>query len=226
MNRFLKLGLPLLAITLTAVAISAAPQSAADPVITAVDVSGLQDGQSIIVTNNKGVYNVRPLVLLNPSNPNPGPTPIPIPVPTPINERSKLFQDAATKVTGDSSRDTDAKQLAILYRSLAAMTIPSGTSPPQITNPLTLKSVASQGADALLLPTIRPSWQPVRDLLGTQWTLVDAKGSGKIEDYAALLNDAATGLEASAPNKSIDPATLQMIIQLILTILKLFFPMG
>lgn len=200
----------------------AAAPPAAETTVTAVDITGLSDGDYIL-TLKAGVPSFRPLRLLTPGV---VPTPTPIPVPTPVNSRSKLFQDAASKVAGDSSRDTNAKQLAALYRSLSGFTRPNGTTPAQITNPLTLKAVTSQGTDALLPPAVKPSWQPVRDLLGTQWTLLDAKNDIRITDYADLLDDAATGLEASAPQKSIDPATLQMIIQLILTILKLFFPMG
>lgn len=205
----------------------AAAKNATDTPMVAVDVTGLPDGDYVL-SMKSGVVNIRPFTLLTPSEIPipPGPSPTPVPVPTPANDRTKLFQDAAAKVAGDSSREDNAKKLAALYRVITGYARPSGTTPPQVTSPAVLKALTSQATDALLAPAAKTSWQPFRDTLGTQWTLLDAKAGVTIEDYAKLMDDAAAGLDASAPNKkAIDPATLQMIIQLVLTLLKLFFPM-
>lgn len=166
---------------------------------------------------------VRTAVLVGPG-PGPTPPPGPGPVPTP-NTRSDLFKAEAAKVAGDAARSGNARQLAVLYRSLAAFARPSGATPAQITDPLTLKGVASQGTDALLPAESKAAWAQFRGLVGTQWTTIDARPTKTIEDYAKLFDDVAIGLDAIAPGLAApSPETIQAIIQIILMILKIFFP--
>lgn len=205
--------------------LSAAPPKmapiAGDSVLTAVDVSAYLDGD-YVMTLKAGAVTIRPFKLLTPGNPPPGPAPNPNP--SPLNPRATLFKDAALKVsqTQDPDRVNTAKALAFLYRSLA-QNVKDG----KITDAPTLKLVVSRASDLLLKkPSDKATaWQPVRDLLGTQWTTLDAApGGSPVSSYAALLDDCANGLDASAPGKAISPEMIQLILQIIEIIMKLFFP--
>lgn len=216
----LALGVLVLCVIVPFIVAAPPPAKAKTPktehTVTAVDVSDLGEGQSLIVTKNGGVISVHPLLLLTSDDPQPPPPPPPPPPPGPVNTRAKLFQEAASKVVGDSSRDTNAKTLAAIYRTVAL-------NAPANMKPADLKSLTKKSTEGFMPESVLPNWQPVRDLLGTQWTILDAKPTSVLPDYIELLKDAATGLEASAPNKAIDPVTLQKILDLVLLIIKIFF---
>lgn len=206
------------AILSTAIAFAAPNPKAAETPLTAVDVSAYADGDYIL-TLKGGTATLRPFKLLTPGNP-PTPTPNPTPTPTP-NTRSDLFKTTVTVVMGDNDRQGTAKMLATLYREEAKIARTG-----QIPDAPTLKAIMSQTTDLVLNP--RPgaaqAWKPVRELLGTQWTILDAKSS-PVSAYADLLDDAATGVDASAPAKQISPEMVALILQIIQLIMKLFFPM-
>lgn len=153
-------------------------------------------------------------------NPTPTPAPVPTPTPSPLTDRAKAIKTAAEKVAGDPGRDTTAKGLAELYRQVATL----ARTPGAVTNSTTLKDGLRKGTDIFLdTRGVKAQWQPVRDEVGVYFTVLDAKQpAASLGDYAALLDEAASGLDASAPNRQIDPEMLKFIIQLIIQIIALF----
>ena len=153
-----------------------------------------------------------------PTPPGPTPDPTPPPTPGPLTERAKLFRDAAFNCTADTKRPETAQGLAMVYREIAKQ-IDAGTATDKTavwnaTSTMHDLVTAKQGALA--------AWVPFKETLAKQWAVVGA-GGGQLKDYAALLKDAANGLDASAPQKAISPefwAFLLQLIQLILTLLK------
>lgn len=153
---------------------------------------------------------------------NPNPIPIP-PTPGPLTDNAIKIRDAAAKVTADSGRATTAKGLAELYRQLAKLIrnnqVPDQQSLVLAVHMATDNFLASRGAGAAA------QWQPVRDVFSTEWTVLSAKTPAPtLLDFASLLDEAASGFDASAPGKAIDPALLQLIMQIIQLILQLLQP--
>lgn len=169
-------------------------------------VTVASDG-SATVSPLSQVYN-----LVNPT-PGPGPGPIIPPEPTPLTARGKAIQAAAEKVT-DPNREDTAQALAMLYRELGKQ-VRIG----KIADVQSLQTAVKMGGDMLLTGKTAP-WQPVRDLLSTQWAGVTAQG-GKVADYGVLLEEAANGLDASAPSKAIKPETLALILKIIEIVMAL-----
>lgn len=164
-------------------------------------------------------YPVQKVITLTEPTPQPNPTPVPVPPgPVILSERAKAVKAAAEKVAGDPDRDGTAKGMAVLYREVAKAArlgkVPDGAA---------LSNMLRMGTDMLL--TARgdrapAAWQPVRDLVSTQWTNAAAKGAS-VADLVVLLEDAANGFDASAPKKEISPAMLALIMQIIKIVLEL-----
>lgn len=195
----------------------------AQDTVTAVDVTGLADGVYVLSVSG-GQVSLRQLRLLA-ITPGPRPIPTPTPVPTPapaLSERAKQIQAAAKLVQGDADRATTAQGLAVMYGELAAA-IRSGKLG---TDPTTMAAAVKTTTDLLLAqrgPNAALAWAPVRDLLSTQWAAVAQQG-GQPASYAALLTDAADGLNASVPKEhqfALDPAIIELIMQIIQIVLKL-----
>lgn len=190
----------------------------AQNVVTAVDITTLTEG-SYLLTVKGGTVTVRPINLLQ-VNPGPNPPPLPPPLPPVIpvlTERAAQIKDAATKVMGDSSRSDTAKALAALYREISKQVAAGKLKGDQIA------LATKYGAD-LLLGNKTQSWAPVRSLMSDQWAAVQQRGEGD-QGIFALLNDVANGLDASVENRqaqAIDPATWQLILQIIEMIIKIF----
>lgn len=230
MRPFAALPRVLLVLTLTLIAtavLTCLTVPARGQGIVGIDLAGSEPGDSFTFTVNADgkTITVRPFGQLVKLSDLPGPTPTPLPNPTPVpsvlTDRAKAIKTAAEKVAGDADRDGTAKGLALLYREIAKLARTPGAvkDEPALANGLKVATnswLASRGIDA---PT---QWQPMRDVFGTQWTAVKFK-AGSLADYATLLDEAADGLDASAPLKRISPEMLQfimMIIQLILSLLK------
>lgn len=146
--------------------------------------------------------------------PTPGPGPIP-PSPTELTARAKEIKALAEAVTGDPNRDQTAKGLAALYREIAK-TARTG----QVSDRNVLFSMVKMGTD-LFLNKNPGNWTPVRDKLAVQWSQIPLTVSNPVTSSADLLDEAASGLDASAPNKAIDPAVWQLILKIIEIILQL-----
>lgn len=165
------------------------------------------------------VHSVTKVVTLDGPTPNPTPTPVPTPPqPTVLTERAKAVKAAAEKVAGDSDRATTAKGLAALYREVAKAArlgkVPDGTAFSTMLRMSTDMLLAARGDKA------PAAWQPVRDVVSSQWTDAAAKGAS-VGDLAGLLEEAASGLEASSPAKEINPQMIALIMQIIKIVLEL-----
>ncbi len=173
-----------------------------------------------IVVANDGTaqaYPVPKVVVLTDPTPTPVVPPV-VPVPTVLSERAKAIKAAAEKVAGDPDREGTAKGMAILYREVAKQArlgkIPDNTAFSTMLRMSTDMLLAARGDGA------KVAWQPVRDLVSTQWTDAVAKGAS-VGDLAVLLEDAANGMDASAPKKAISPEFLALIMQIIKIVLEL-----
>lgn len=191
--------------------------------VTAVDVTGLSDG-NYVLTIRAGQATLRPLVLvpIGPlPTPTPGPTPVPTPQPSPtLTERAKAIQAAARLVQGDTDRAGTAQAIALLYRQLAD-SIKAGKLG---SDQAVMASAVKMATDLLLAQRGRPAelgWAPVRDVVSSEWVKVVQQG-GTRDSYAALLTECADGIAASTPNdKALDPAIIELIMQIIQIVLKL-----
>lgn len=194
-------------------ALAVFPSLALAQAVTAVDVSALGEGESLVVTKKGGVVTVRPLTLLVPGpSPSPTPTPVPVPVPSPLTPRAQAIQAEAVKV-GDS---TAAKDLAEVYRTVAKLG-EDGT----VKDAATLQKAATFAADTYLGPIKAPAWQKTRDVLAIQWSQVPA--GSPVAAYSTLLREVGSGLDAVDTKKSISPETLKWILEFLLPLLlKLF----
>lgn len=205
MNRFAAIGFVLLA----AIAAPAVGDHGFDIVL-----ADLPPGEHYlkITVNADGSATSRPLSVAN-VTPGPGPNPPPTPTPSELTARAKEIKALAEKVTGDPNRDTTAKGLAELYRQLAK-TVRTG----QVSDRNALFQMVKMGSD-LYLNGNPGNWQSVRDKLSIQWSQLPLTAS--VGDCATLLEEAASGLDASAPNKQISPELLALIMQIIQLILSL-----
>lgn len=191
--------------------------------VTAVEVTGLPDG-NYVLSIRSGQALLRPLVLvpLGPlPTPTPGPNPVPTPTPSPtLTERAKAIQKAAKDVQGDTDRVGTAQAMALLYRQLAD-SIKAGTLG---SDQAVMASAVKIATDLLLARRGRSAelgWAPVRDAVSSEWVKVVQQG-GTRDSYAVLLTECADGLAASTPNdKALDPAIIELIMQIIQIVLKL-----
>lgn len=187
--------------------------------VTAVDVTGLPDG-NYVLSIRAGQATLRPLVLV-PIGPLPTPTPVPTPTPSPtLSERAKTIQAAARLVQGDTDRNGTAQAMALLYRQLADSIRAGKLGSDQAVMASAIKMatdllLAQRGNAAVL------GWAPVRDKISDEWSKVAQQG-GTAASYAALLTECADGIAASTPNdKALDPAIIELIMQIIQIVLKL-----
>lgn len=143
----------------------------------------------------------------------PGPTPPPPPTPV-LTERAKLLKAEADRVVEPNRAET-AQGLALLYRAVAEQ-VRAGT----VTDLVTLESALKATTDALLTrQKSAPQWVPFRGVFNTQWTALKAQGK-PLSDYALLLDDGSSGLDASAgPAKAINPEFWKWLIETLLPIL-------
>jgi hypothetical protein len=161
----------------------------------------VQDGRLVCVT------------IVTPDNP------VPPPDDDTLTARAAAIKAAAEAVTSDPQRTKTAQQLAELYRQIGAK-VTAG----QVKGQATIAFAVKYATDTLLNGKGRQAaeaWQPVRDVFSQQWAAVLNAG-GSDADYAKLLGECATGLNASAPGEpQIDIAMIIKIIEMVLEILKL-----
>lgn len=154
----------------------------------------------------------------------PGPTPVPPapPGPSPLTDFGKAIKAAADKATGDTDRANTAQGLAMLYRAISAEAHKEGTAATvetvsNTTLQVTDMAVSKQGAAAV------KAWADMRAALRA--ALVDAIQTGKtVSQMGDLLDQAAAGLEASAPKATAQapsPAFWDFLFKLIEKLLPL-----
>jgi hypothetical protein len=139
-----------------------------------------------------------------------------VPVPSTLTERAKAIKATAEKATADPARAETAKGLAMLYREI-------GKAAPGAKDEATLLDATSRATNMLLAsrdPKAMTAWQPTREALGTEWTKLKVK-SAPVADYGTLLSEVADGLDASAPQRAIDPALLAFLLEILKIILPL-----
>lgn len=205
-----------------------APAKAAAP---APQAAPLGDHEAVLIVTPGGCYELTlsaaGVPVLTPSEhhytqvivmgqptpgPNPPPVPDPTPPPSPLTERGKAIQAAATAVTGDPNRAATAQGLAMMYRMLTKQ-VRDGT----VKDQATLDPVLMSMTDLVLLhQQATEQWKLYRSTFSTWATAAKAKG---LADFTAFLDEAAAGLDASAPQKSIDPAFWKWLIEVLLPIL-------
>lgn len=165
-----------------------------------------------------GLYAVQDgqIVRVREVTPDSPPVPPQPPAPSKLTDRAKAIKAAADKVptTADPQRESNAQQLALLYREIAKK-ITEGKIQGQELAAFAVK----YGSDSLLAG-VKAVWQPVRDVFSEQWAAVVQEG-GDDAAYVKLLNEAADGLNASAPKKELDPEKLKRIMEIVLMILEL-----
>jgi len=188
---------------------------------TALVLPPLEHGTYILRIPETGPATVEPaegVVLVGP-----GPTPPPVPpVPVTLTERAKAIKAAADKVTGDPDREGTAQSLAFLYRETAKAARNSTSADTSV-----VTNAVSQMSDLALSKlgaNVKLAWQPVRDVLGAQFVAATQEGKS-MKDFAALLDEAASGLEASAPKKQIKPEFWAFLTELLKILLPLLIPL-
>lgn len=187
-----------------------------------LDVSGAKPGKYYYQLNVApgGIVTVSPLSqVIRLTDPTPGPQPQPDP--DDLTARALQIKNAALAVTSDDQRGATAAALAALYREIATK-IGDGTVKGQEAGAFMVKT----GSDMLLTARkSREAWSPVRSLLTQMWSTLAQEGATDA-DYARLLQEAATGLEASCADEDpqIDIAMIIQIVKLVLELLEKFFP--
>lgn len=206
------------------------------PVPSVKSLVGDHEGKSLVLPNlPHGTYILRipetgPATVelaedVVPVGPGPGPTPIPPIPPAPLSDFGKAIKAAADKATGDTDRVNTAQGLAMLYRSISAEAHKAG-SPATVetvsntTLLVTDMALTKQGATAVA------AWADMRATLRAG--IVDAIQKGKsVGDVGDLLDQAAAGLEASAPKTAVQapsPAFWDFLLKLIAMLLPLLIP--
>lgn len=156
--------------------------------------------------------------------PQPGPVPVP-PVPGNLTDFGKAIKAAADKATGDTDRANTAQGLAMLYRSISSEAHKAGTAATtetvsNTTLLVTDMALAKQG------PAAVTAWADERAAMRA--ALVDAIQTGKtVAQMGDLLDQAAAGLEASAPKlaaQAPSPAFWDFLLKLIAMLLPLLIP--
>lgn len=181
-------------------------------------------GNYVLSVDAAGAVTLSPLdKVIRLVNPTPTPPNPPTP-PAPLTDRAVQIRDAALKATGDADRATTAHGLAELYRQVAALVRQGkATDLPSLTTAIhtvTDTYMTSRG------PAAVTAWQPMRDVFSNQWTLLTAKSNPPptLPDFASLIEEAAAGLDASAPAASgvgitIPPQLMDFIIKVLLPLL-------
>ena len=210
-------------IGLILVGLIATPVIGQAPTATQVVAVGIQANDGLYVLRIEGgeVAGLAPLPIISPNGPAPQPNPNPNPNPQPsdLTDFAKEVRDAALLATTDPDREATAATLAAAFRELAKKVVSGDLTDREmialatkitITQVLRGKSTAAQNA-----------WGTARAAIGDQFDEI-AQAGGSDGDYADCLNEAADGLQASAPNAplQIDIAMILMIIEMILEILK------
>lgn len=217
-----------------------APEPAEDPAkaeVPPVEKSVVVTEQSrlqLSVPNVPGVYTLtipasgRPtlavqpeIIVLDPDVPGPGPAP----VPGNLTDFGKAIKAAADKATGDADRVNTAQGLAMLYRGISAEAHKAGTAATtetvsNTTLLVTDMALTKQG------PAAVTAWAGERAALRA--ALVDAIQTGKtVSQMGDLLDQAAAGLEASAPKSAVkapSPAFWAFLLKLLEIILSMLKP--
>jgi len=203
---FLILAVALIVTHLIAGAIAQTPNSDR---VTAIDLSGVADGQYVLTVSGSQITIV-PLTLIRPNTPTP-------PDPDPdLNARAKKFQAATIAVTGDADKATTTAAMSELYRQLGKAVLDKGISDYQIIGQI-VKMAEKQVLEKQNAVT---AWKPVTDLSSNELAAVAATSGTSAGDYAACLVDAAEGLDATV-DQQIDPAWIELIMQIIKIILEL-----
>lgn len=116
----------------------------------------------------------------------------------------------------EAADPTGAQALVIVYKEVAK------NAPGQDRNKVF--QALRQASDSVLQATNSlDKWKTFRTNVSN---LIDQQEAAGNNDYQAILNSVAAGLEQSSPAGALDPALLQMIIQLVLQIIQLFFGGG
>lgn len=176
-----------------------------------------------IVAGGRPTLSVQPeIFVLDPDGP--GPTPVP-PVPGNLTDFGKAIKAAADKATGDADRVNTAQGLAMLYRAISAEAHKTGTT----ATTETVSNTTLQVTDMALLkqgPAAVAAWADERAAMRA--ALVDAIQTGKtVAQMGDLLDQAAAGLEASAPKaaeKAPSPEFWAFLLKLIEMLLPLLIP--
>jgi hypothetical protein len=176
----------------------------------AVVLDDSKPGTFLVTIDAKGVVAVSPLRVIRPGQPTPPPPPGPVV----LTDRAKAIKAEVDKIQGAADKDQQAKAIAQLYREMAK-TVRTG----QVADATSLASMVKLGTD-MLLTKDAAKWQPTRDKLAEQWAAVVQEG-GSVGDFAKLLDEAANGLDAAAPLRAIDPAMLQLILEIIKIVMAL-----
>lgn len=200
--------------------------------VTAVDVSNLAEGESLVVTKKAGAWIVRPFTLLTPGS---GPT-IPPTIPpgtlTPFQAEIQRLTKAALAKGGT---ETTGAGISSVY-SLAADGLENKTLDVAVA-----ADAVRRGSDAVVkLQKEDGFWFEFTSTLDATITTLRAKGDLKTkEQFAATFRDVAKGMDSatgftgpkSAQAKSgmgilgnIDLAKLIELIKLIMELFKLFAP--
>jgi hypothetical protein len=146
--------------------------------------------------------------------------PTPPIVPDQLTDRSKAIKAAAEAATSDPYRDQTAQQLASLYREIAKK-VREGA----IKDASVVSFAVKYGVDQLLTgkgSSVNDAWKATRAVYDSQMKAAIQNGDNDTK-LAALLDEVAVGLDASAPNApaEFDIAMIIKIIQMIMEILKL-----
>ncbi len=185
----------------------------------AVMIDDSKAGNFLLTVGADGAISVNPIRVVRPGpSPNPTPTP-PAPTPAVLTEMGKYLRDISLKVTGDPDRSTTAQGLALVYRELAKQ----AKTPGAVKDIASLEAVLKQATDLWLTKQAALSqWQPFRDAFSSQWTLVKTK-TGTVASLGGLLDDAASGLEASVlqQQRGINPELLAFLLELLKILLPL-----
>jgi hypothetical protein len=214
-----------------------ASSSLAQDRVTAVDVSNLGEGESIIVTKKAGVITTRPLTLLvlGTPNPNPNPNPNPGPLSPFATEIQRLTKAAIAK----GGTETTGAGISSVY-SLAADGIDAGTLDVSVA-----PDAVRRGTTAVVnLQKEQAAWAEFSTALDDTITTLRAKGDLKTKaQFSATFRDVAKGMDSATgfsgkpstvvkldPTKAgilgnIDLAKLIELIKLIMELFKLFAPM-
>ena len=199
----------------TAVVLLITPSGAYDLVINGAT------GQPVLTPSQKQYTQVIDMTCCpTPVPVPPGPAPDPTPVPSPLTERGKVAKAEADKVV-EPKRAQTAQALATIYRAISKQIKAMPT-----VSPASISAAIKQGSDSLLTaqgPAAMDAWASFRNALGYQMGVISAHNAQGPE-YAVLLDEFADGLDASAPQRAIDPAFWQFLLALIPLILALLKP--
>jgi hypothetical protein len=206
------------------------PVLSAQDRVTAIDVSDLAEGQSLVVTKKGGVITVRPLTLLktgqtptDPVDPPPGPVLTAFEKEIQAQTKTVLVNEGGSKTTGAA--------LSEVYSRVSAGVSNGSIAPEQ-------SLAAIKAATNLVLAEMpdKASWGGWRTAVSDALSALQQEGSLATKaQYAAAYKQVANGLNAATgyspialtkPGKGIldgiDIDKIIKLIELIMTLLKLF----